>query len=146
LRTLILQRVCSSQKHGTQGVLIDVDDNEIGVPIAVTLEKPFLDNKPFVSCIPSGSFYCKEIESPRFGHSFEITVSGRSHVIFHAGNLPRDTHGCILLGIKFGLLNGDQAILGSKTAVDNFFKRMNSEREFNLQVIDCNKIKEYKGE
>lgn len=70
-----------------------------GKYICMTLERPWLDNKPNVSCIPSGIYTCNRINSPHFGETFDVSsVPGRSHILFHSGNTPADTEGCIIVG------------------------------------------------
>ena len=65
-----------------------------------TLENPWLDNAPNISCIPVGSYVCKRVISPKYGETFEITgVDGRTHILFHEGNYPSNTMGCVLLGL-----------------------------------------------
>ena len=85
---------------GTFGVLrLD------GKVFCVTLELPDLDNEANISCIPAGAYTCRRVDSPAFGRTFEISdVPGRSHILFHAGNVADDTQGCVLLGRYFGLL------------------------------------------
>ena len=115
---LCLTRV-SYTKHGTFGVLLDK-----GIPFCVTLERPWLDNRRNVSCIPFGIYTCKRIISPKFGDTFEVlNVPGRSHILFHKGNLQEDTHGCILVGEYFDPLNNEPAILASGKAFQEFRAR-----------------------
>lgn len=60
-------------------------------------------------------------------------VEGRSHVLFHWGNLPRHTRGCVLLGSKIGKLKGQDAVLMSKATTRKFFKHLNKQ-PFLLEV------------
>ena len=71
------------------------------------VEKPWRDNKPFVSCIPSGQYVGVPWESEKFGNVYAIvggTVSlnkgkaPRYACLFHVGNYERDVSGCIALG------------------------------------------------
>ena len=103
--------------YGTYGVLHDLED----VPFAVTLENPWMDNQPFISCIPSGQYQCKPVLSPRHGETWEVlNVEGRTHILFHIGNTEPNTRGCILLGQRYGRLNGVPAILSSTPAFNEF--------------------------
>ena len=94
---LTLKRITSTA-YGTFGVLIHGEEQ-----FAVTLECPWKDNQVNTSCIPAGVYFCVRVQSPRFGDTFEITdVKGRTHILFHAGNIASNTRGCILIGEKFG--------------------------------------------
>lgn len=100
-----------------------------------TIENPWLDNKKTDSCIPTGTYICKPVNSPRFGKTIEVTeVPGRSHILFHAGNSPDDTDGCILLGLND--TKGDRMwISNSKAAVIDFLNAVGRE-PFELEIVN----------
>lgn len=89
----------SYSKNAVFGVFL----NELDMPFAVTAEPPWRDNMVGLSCIPTGEYICKRTVSPHFGETFEVTgVPGRTHILFHKGNIPlQDSKGCILLGEQF---------------------------------------------
>ena len=127
---LILKRVAYTEK-GTFGVLID----NIGIPFAVTLERPWLRNKKMVSCIPEDTYVCKRVDSPKFGNTFEVTnVIGRSHILFHKGNLDDDSHGCILVGEQFGTLKKEPGILASKAGFSEFLTLLEDVDTFTIEI------------
>lgn len=77
-----------------------------------TVEKPWKDNEPFVSCIPAGTYDMATRDSPRFGAgTWEILdVPGRSHILIHVGNTADDVVGCISIGTSlFPSLEGVQS-------------------------------------
>lgn len=84
-----------------------------------TLELPWLNNDPAVSCIPEGSYICPPAWSDRFQRLMPrlLYVPGRSGILFHPGNYAVDTRGCILLGRKFS----PSAVYDSKGAFALFF-------------------------
>ena len=105
-------------------------------PIAVTLEDKWRDNERMVSCIPTGHYKVKRHISPKFGECFKvIEVPERSEILIHAGNTHKDTHGCILLGLQFGTIGTEAAILSSRAAVANFMTLMIGVDEAELEVI-----------
>ena len=66
-----------------------------------TLELPWKNNKKDVSCIDSGYYTnVKQFSSTgKLGKRLEIpNVPGRTGILFHVGNYPKDTEGCILVG------------------------------------------------
>lgn len=117
---------------GTFGALL-ID----GVIFCCTLEPPDLNNKVNVSNIPPGLYVCKRVNSPKYGETFEITnVPGRTHVLFHSGNVVDHTKGCVLLGEKWGKLKGDRAVLNSGYTFDKFLTTLSVIEYFDLDIIE----------
>lgn len=76
--------------------------------IAVTLEPPRKDNKPRMSCIPTGNYRVVRRYSNKYGNHFHITgVKGRSYVLIHKLNYYYNTLGCVGVGKTFSDLNKD---------------------------------------
>jgi hypothetical protein len=112
----------------TRGALI-ID----GHYVCMTLELPWRENNPNVSCIPTGVYTCRRIVSPHFGETFEITgVPRRSHILFHAGNKPEDTEGCVLTGQALPPMTA--AIRDSKRAHATLMQVLAGVDEFLLEV------------
>jgi hypothetical protein len=68
-----------------------------------TLERPWLDNKKSVSCIPKGNYkmrfrYPRESASYDYLHLLVQDVPNRDFILFHVGNRTKDSRGCILTG------------------------------------------------
>ena len=117
-------------KHGTFGVLIGED-----FPMLSTLEPPDKNNQRDISCIPEGHYVCKRFNSPKFGDTFKITdVPNRGDIIFHWGNRVHETKGCVLLGLRFGRLNDEPAVISSKVAHKQFMEALEGEDEFALVI------------
>jgi hypothetical protein len=113
----------------TRGALV-ID----GTFICMTLERPWLDNKRNVSCITPGWYTCRRIHSPRFGETFEVCdVPGRTHILFHAGNKPGDTEGCILTGQTLPPLVA--AIRDSKLALNTLMHVLQGVDSFPLEIV-----------
>jgi len=126
-----LIRVDESDK-GTFGVL-KID----GVAFCVTLEPPWNKNKKNISSIPKGVYSCKKITSIRYGETFEVQgVPNRSNVLFHAGNVTRNTKGCILLAQYFGKLSGNRAVLNSGKTFKEFLNVLKNYNFFALNIIE----------
>lgn len=119
--------------NATLGVLC-IDDS----PEMVTLEDAWRDNERRISCIPVGRYTIKLHRSPKFGLTYQVTnVPERDHILFHAGNTHKDTHGCILLGLQYGRLDKETAILASRSAFQKFMELMGGATEAQLVVIDA---------
>jgi hypothetical protein len=126
---ILLQRLTTSE-HGTFGVLIV--DNQ---PCFVTLELPWKNNQSNVSCIPPGLYHTTKMYSSKFLKEVFVLhdVPGRDMIEFHIGNRIIDTHGCILLGMEYGLT--DPSIVNSRIAFLDFMAIMPSEG-FTLTIND----------
>lgn len=106
-------------------------------PMFVTLEDRWFDNEKQISCIPAGKYKIKIHNSPKFGRVFQVCdVPDRSQILIHAGNTKEDTHGCILLGLMYGTIGTETAILSSRAALANFMTAMNGISEAELEIHD----------
>ncbi|NDV19236.1 hypothetical protein GO013_07360 [Pseudodesulfovibrio sp. JC047] len=125
-------------QDGTFGVML-VD----GMPFASTLEPMDKGNAVNISCIPAGEYECGIVDSPRFGRTFEVNnVPGRSHILFHAGNVVGDTRGCILLGAHEGILHGDRAVLNSGNTFRRFLAMCSGLTGFDVKILEAERLKE----
>jgi hypothetical protein len=116
----------------TMGVLCIND-----APEFVTLEEAWRDNERNVSCIPIGRYKIGLVNSPSRGMVYKVMdVPQRDHILIHAGNTHKDTQGCILLGVQFGRLGSDSAILASRVAMKQFMQMMKGIKEAELLVVD----------
>lgn len=132
MRQARLVRIETDPEHGTFGTLL-LD----GIAFCVTLEPYSRDNEKSISCIPTGQYTCKRVNSPTYGNTFEITnIEGRSHVLFHPGNFDDNTKGCVLLGQYYGKLKGDRAVLNSGNTFKTFLKNLSDVNEFKLSIIE----------
>lgn len=92
---------------GTNGYLFDGDQL-----ICFTIELPWRDNEPHVSCILEGRFRFIKRYSKKYGWHLALeNVKGRSLILFHpANNAQTELKGCIapvtmLSGIGTGLFS-----------------------------------------
>jgi len=130
---LTLKRVADTI-HDTAGVLA-VEGN---FPFALTMERQGKNNTPSVSCIPAGTYTCRRVVSHHFGNTFEVTdVEGRSHILFHKGNIQDDSHGCIIIGEQFERLAGKPAVLSSKHGYNQFMEVVASVDSFILKIREA---------
>lgn len=124
--------------QGTFGRLV-IDGEEF-----YTVERPWLDNKPKVSCIPEGTYTLKKRESGvvsrstggAYSKGWEVTkVPGRSFIMLHPGNSMDDLEGCISPGRALGTVSGKWAVLSSRPAFDDIMELLEDKSEWTL-VID----------
>jgi hypothetical protein len=121
------------------GILQDSEGNYI----AHTLECPWMNNRPNVSCIPTGEYLCKWGYSQRLRrNTFRVQqVPNRSGILIHPANyagvalmgLRTDLHGCIALGTGVAWMNKQRCLIGSRKATTEFELDM-QEEEFLLHI------------
>ena len=81
-----------------------------------TVERPWLDNKANVSCIPQGDY---TIDPDAYYHRggydcVEVLgVQGRTLIKVHRGNTMLNVKGCIAVGEELGFINGMWAVTNS---------------------------------
>ena len=119
-----------------QANLTRIDSNDIctigvlefGENRVYTLEPPWRNNEPCVSCIPVGTYPCIIRKSPKYGWKYWLqNTAPRTYVLIHGGTLVKHTMGCILPGMRRGRLNGQacraQQQGGRDHVADLFSKR-----------------------
>ena len=90
----------------------------------LTLELPWLDNAPNISCVPVGFYECEKRHSPKNGEVFQLKdVWGRSYIQGHIGNYTSDIAGCILFGDAIKDINND-GVLDVSNSTQTFRKLM----------------------
>jgi len=116
---LKLLRVAKSIE-GTYGVFINNLDNK---PICLSLERSWQDNKPFISCIPLGTYKLVKYRKP--GQFQLMDVKNRTYILIHVANYVHQLAGCIAPGSSF-----------SKSGVQSSGKAINKLGRFFDQVCD----------
>lgn len=86
--------------------------------ICYTMELPWKDNLPQISCIPEGSYLCEWKKSPKFGYCYHIKgVPNRGNILVHPGTFAGSeidgwrthSHGCLLPCTRIGKMDGQLA-------------------------------------
>ena len=132
MKNIRLTRIAANPNHGVFGTWV-LD----GQPICVTLEPYHRSNTQNISCVPSGQYIMKRVDSPKYGNVWEVTnVQGRGNVLCHWGNWDENTQGCVLLGEKYSVLDGRWAISESKNAFNEFMELTKNETELLLTITE----------
>lgn len=125
---IVLQRG-REDVHGTRGVLLH--ENKM---LCFTLEEPWKDNEPQVSCIPVGIYKVvrhgwEKDTTVHFKNVWRLLdVPGRQAILIHAGNTTEDTKGCILVGLGVS----PNGITNSRAAIEKL--RTELPEQFTLEV------------
>ena len=134
---ILLIRLTTNSKQ-TTGLII-VQDDEKNLARFSTLELPWLNNKPFISCIPPGTYKAKKILSQTFGWCIHIlNVPNRSGILLHYGNFYTNTKGCILVGDSFAKINNDLQvdITNSRKSMQQLNLFFSTNQIFNITIQD----------
>ena len=105
-----------------------------------TLENPYINNERNISCIPTGN-YNVSLRTPRMSatrdylHLIVQEVPDRSYILFHRGNKPEHTQGCILVGFN----NQQDYVSKSTYAMDFLMRRILNLGGENIKLLIKNK-------
>ena len=130
--TLTLVRTESGKKQ-TLGILI-----QNGKEIAKTMELPWRNNTPKISCIPCGEYNVVRRNSPKYGDHFHLlNVPGRQLILIHVANYFHDLLGCIGVGEDHTDIDGDG--LRDVTASGNKMRQLlkTLPQTFKISIIDA---------
>jgi len=106
MTTAYLIRTCFPTH--TRGVFVALDTAGNLLAQCVTLELPWRDNQPQVSCIPEGIYPVRARKSEKHGDHYQVhDVPGRDLILLHPGNFVSQLRGCLLPGDSLADLNKD---------------------------------------
>lgn len=110
----------------------------IGGSVFHILERPWVNNERNVSCIPAGQYsvsYLERSASGKYRNVWHVEdVPGRSGVLIHTGNVVSHSRGCLIIGKRRGLLQGQPAVLNSRTALVELNSLLGGQ-DFNLLIV-----------
>lgn len=103
-----------------------------------TIERPWKNNKPYVSCIPpqpnESRWYEVEVlaHSPSFNypHLWIKDVPDRTWIKVHRANRPSELHGCIAPGLDLGV----GSVGRSKDAMDQLMSHFRVRETFPIWI------------
>jgi hypothetical protein len=115
-----------------------ITENGVDLFKAKTLERADDDNKPNISCIPSGTYKCVLEYSAKFKRElWEIKgVENRSECKFHSANYWHDLNGCIALGTSYADIDKDsfRDVLNSSKTMKKFHSILEPLKEIELII------------
>jgi hypothetical protein len=129
-KTLQLNRI-RKDPTGVYSELLDQD----GYRICYTLEHSYQIGSQWDAKLQPGTYKCvkgtHQLHDGVGFQTFEVTgVIGHSGILFHKGNLEKDSEGCLLVGI---IMQNDQMV-SSGLAFDKFLNLM-GDQDFMLEVL-----------
>ena len=72
--------------------------------LCYTIERPWIDNLPRISCIPEGKYPLTTKEYGRFWDKYQVPIpiledtDPRSEILIHPANFAKELAGCIAVG------------------------------------------------
>ncbi len=91
--------------------VLEVTDNDFR---CTTLERPWLNNTTWVSCIPPGTYDYFYRDDGQNGKVLELVgVVNRGNIQLHIGNWVKDSVGCILVGQDFRLIGSNEPMIAN---------------------------------
>ncbi|UCC71270.1 MAG: hypothetical protein JSV86_12860 [Gemmatimonadota bacterium] len=101
----------------------------------LTVERPWMDNRPNISCIPPGVYKVSPTMFRGLYKTLEVEgVPGRSLIKIHKANVPDDLRGCIGLGTSWGWLRGSLAVNASASAFNAFWSVWTKESPQHIEI------------
>ena len=109
--------------HGTLGKMTRPD----AAKTIYTIERPWLHNIPYESCVPEGSYDLFPFSGRRHRDVIILNnVPSRSYCLFHIANKPTDVQGCIGPGFDWRIdNNGNPSVLTSRLALKEIMDDFN---------------------
>jgi hypothetical protein len=102
--------------------------------VCFTLELAWRGNAPKRSCIPAGRYPIVFRNDPgskyKYLHLHVRDVPGREWILFHIGNFPKDTLGCVLPGLTHGL----DSVGGSTKAFNKLMDHLKGATQMSLTI------------
>ena len=124
----------------------------IGDRVFYSVERPWLDNQPSVSCVPEGEYELQWLPTttlvPAEFHEMTWYLDGetvsaayhshkpRTRCALHIANFPRNVRGCIGFGRQLGsdVWSGEQAVLASRHAMRDLIELLGP-NDLTLKIV-----------
>ena len=98
-----------------------------------TIERPWRNNAPSISCIPEGVYLCTPFVRPSGAEVYALInptmdvylnkedipegMKGRYLILLHSANIVEEVEGCCAPGLAHGWMKGQAAVLSSRAAM-----------------------------
>ena len=144
MKKLDVLRYGSIPGYGTFGRLNVWDDSGKLLFECFTIEKEWLDNEAYKSCIPSGiyiielgMYYSGDGVGGKADYPAYVVcdVPNRSLIKIHIANRASELLGCIAPGMELGtMVNGDWCVKNSTIAFERFMQCMAGDKRAKLKI------------
>ena len=129
----MLRKILTRLDHDEDGTFGMITSE--GVQECRTVERPWRNNEPLVSCIPVGLYRVEKYSSRKYPNVWEICgVPNRTQILFHNANWAWQLQGCVGVGAAFAVIKGKNGVTDSVRTLDRL--RQIWPDEFELQVVE----------
>ena len=105
-------------------------------PRLFTVERPWKNNEPFVSCIPEGDYPLEWDTTGRIRNVPRLRdTQPRTQINIHAANSPSELHGCIAPGMQWAVDGQEPRVIRSRRAMEILLEQVYSLDEKNGQQM-----------
>lgn len=132
IRTIYIERY-DNDERGCYGSL------SVGNLDCYTLELPWKDNTPNISCIPAGKYEAFIDHNVTIGGMEVIRlrdVPNRTGILIHVGNYTSDIAGCILVGNSQSTNSVKKMVTSSKFTMEKLLSEVELDDEIEVEIID----------
>lgn len=141
----VAELIRTPQEKQTLGKMVCYDESRNVLFTCDTIELPYINNAPQISCIPKGTYICRYRTSTKYPEHYHVLdVPNRSYILIHQANYvgsknPKtnkpDLLGCIGVGKWYGDITGDGIVelLNSVTTLKKLIKIM-GKNDFELTI------------
>lgn len=140
---LQLNRFGSIPTIGTYGELI------LGDILYHTVEKEWLNNKGFISCVPDGLYQLSYHLSDKHGHTYilenheknvyKFDINHRYAILMHEANFPSQVEGCIGVGRELHYINGVLGTTHSKDCMQELYRHLGTQdHQLEIKWVNLN--------
>lgn len=89
-----------------------------GGPTLFTIERPWQNNEPYVSCVPPGVYPLEWDTTGRIKNTVRLRdTEPRTQINIHAANRAEELHGCIAPGLNWQVNGQEASVTHSKKAM-----------------------------
>lgn len=111
-----------------------------------TVERPYINNEPYLSSVPAGEYRLVPHSSQKHGDTWalvnhELGVYHWPHddakrfaILIHVANKPSQVEGCIGVGARLGILNKSWAVLSSGPSIKKVLTTLATETTHTLTI------------
>jgi len=110
---------------------------------AYTVEPPWKNNEPYISCIPPGKYHAFVRKDGKNGKCIELRdVPGRTHIQIHVANWAWQLQGCIGVGYD----RWEYGVGRSKDAIDGLIEIIPDQKNILVEIIKAPHLPKRKGD
>jgi hypothetical protein len=119
-----------------------------GSEVCKTLEKEWLDNEKFVSCVPVGIYELEKHESDKYGSTVALISdilnvthqdeegSERYAILIHGANIPTQLAGCLAMGETYCHIMGSYGVCNSSKNVKKVLRIIEAYEIKQIEIIN----------